>query len=282
MRVVITGAGGNLGRKLAARLQAEAWCETVLGIDVSAFAAEGKVTPIVADLRDGTDRRWIEAVAAADAVVHFAAENPFPDASWLESAHSFDMTANLLEHAGRRSCRFVFASSNHAMGAYKDAPLPAGGKLGGETPPLPGTRFYHGQQELSATAYGASKLLGERALLARAAGSGGRLTGVATRIGWCQKGENRPQTISTGDPAVQDRQSYARDLTWFRNMWLSDADFLDLYVRALRAPAEGWPAPAIVVSGMSNNTGMAWDLEAGRRYLGYEPQDDVWRALAAG
>jgi hypothetical protein len=64
-------------------------------------------------------------------------------------------------------------------------------------------------------------------------------------------------------------------------MWLSNGDHNRLMVAALRADASKWPAPAIVVSGMSNNTGMAWELEEAREWIGYEPQDDVWADLKA-
>ena len=36
-------------------------------------------------------------------------------------------------------------------------------------------------------------------------------------------------------------------------------------------------AALVLVNGMSANTGMPWDLEPGRRVLGYHPQDDVTR-----
>ena len=72
-----------------------------------------------------------------------------------------------------------------------------------------------------------------------------------------------------------------RNTLWYRNMWLSNADHLRLMDAALRADAGKWPAPAIVVSGMSNNTGMAWDLDEARQWIGYDPQDDVWAHLKA-
>ena len=59
-------------------------------------------------------------------------------------------------------------------------------------------------------------------------------------------------------------------------MWLSNRDFVQLFERAISAPTDTWPGPSIVVNGMSNNRGMAWSLEETRRYLGYEPQDDVY------
>jgi nucleoside-diphosphate-sugar epimerase len=282
---MITGAGGNLGGKLAAFLQAADWCTGIIGIDVKPIAASGKYHAVVADLRDPNDRRWTDLVPDADAVVHFAAQNPAPDSNWLEATQSFDMTLNLLEQAGRGECRFIFASSNHAMGGYKDAPLPPDGKISGATPPIAGTRMFDGYEHKTPSAYGSTKLLGERAVIARAAGTGGRLSGVNVRIGWIQAGENRPDTIGPHGagrrigPGLPDAEDAARSLTWFRNMWLSNRDFLQLMEKAIRSPAANWPAPAITVSGMSNNRGMAWDLSDGSRLLGYDPVDDAWSAL---
>jgi hypothetical protein len=58
-------------------------------------------------------------------------------------------------------------------------------------------------------------------------------------------------------------------------MWLSNRDFAHLFERGLQADSSQWPQPAIIVNGVSNNTGMKWNLDATRRYLGYQPQDDV-------
>jgi hypothetical protein len=57
-------------------------------------------------------------------------------------------------------------------------------------------------------------------------------------------------------------------------MWLSNRDYCHLMERCLLADL---PGPFAVVNGMSANTGMRWDLDATRRLLGYEPQDDVTR-----
>ena len=279
MHVVITGAGGNLGSKLTAHLQSAQWCSAITGIDPKPLADSGKFSAVSADLRDPHDRRWIEPVQQADAVVHFAAQNPEPDSNWVEATQSIDMTMNLLQHVGHRPCRFVFASSNHVMGGYKDAPLPPDQRLTWDTPPRPGTRFFDGYDYCRPTAYGASKLMGERTVAARSASSS--LTGVNVRIGWVQPGENRPETIDlrgagrrTG-PALPDQEEIERGMVWFRGMWLSNRDFLQLMEKAITAPADGWPARAIVVSGVSNNTGTAWNLEDGRSWLGYEPVDDI-------
>ena len=283
MRVVITGGAGNLGSKLRQALERADWVEEIVAIDVRPFEVGGKSKVVVADLADPRDARWLAPVRAADGIVHYASANPAPTSNWAESAKSFDMTANLLEQAGggTKPCRFVFASSNHAMGGYKDDPLPGGEKLRMSTPQMSGTRYWDGQMYRWGAAYGATKMLGERVCMARANATEGRITAVATRIGWCQGGDNLAITLSNGggdqgepDPAVD-----ARNLKWYRDMWLSNADHERLMIAALRADATKWPAPAIVVNGMSNNADMPWDLEDGRAWIGYDPQDDVWAEL---
>ncbi len=197
MHVVVTGAAGNLGTKLRAMLERSDWCSRITGIDVRPFDAGPKASVVVADLVDPNDKRWIEPVRQADGIVHYASANPAPTSNWAKSAASFDMTANLLEQAGGEDpCRFVFASSNHAMGGYKDAPIPGDGKLRMETPQMSGTRYWDGEMYRWGSAYGATKALGERVCAARAAATGGRISAVSTRIGWCQRGDNLATTLS--------------------------------------------------------------------------------------
>jgi len=285
MHVVVTGAAGNLGTKAIEMLEGADWCERITGIDVKSFDAKGKATSLVANLADPNDTRWLAPVREAQGVVHYASANPAPTSSWAESAASFDMTANLLEQAGGdEPCRFIFASSNHAMGGYKDAPLPADGKLRMSTPHISGTRYYDVDGYKWGSAYGATKALGERVCAARAAATNGRITAVSTRIGWCQRGENLAITIAGsggGDRGETDEAMIRRNALWYRNMWLSNGDHNRLMVAALRADASKWPAPHIVVSGMSNNTGMAWDLEEAREWIGYVPEDNLWADLKA-
>ncbi|UJW86397.1 NAD-dependent epimerase/dehydratase family protein [Devosia sp. SL43] len=281
MHVLVTGAAGNLGSKLISHLQDADWCSGITGIDPKPMESAGKLRAIVGDLRDPTDKRWTAVVGEADAIVHFAAQNPWPDSSWPEAAQSIDMTLNLLNRVGDRPCRFVFASSNHVMGGYKDVPLPAGELLTADTPPMPGTRMFDGRQYITPQAYGGSKLIGERAVMAKATASNGQFTGVNIRIGWVQRGENRPETINANGggtnhgPGQPDAEEVERAMTWFRGMWLSNRDFAHLLQRALRAPADNWPKRAILVSGVSNNSGTAWSHAAGRDYLDYQPIDDV-------
>ena len=289
--VLITGAGGNLGQKLISHLLARDWCERIVGLDhtvppSSAIAPVGRVEWVSADLTDPSETQWRDAFAGIDAVVHFAAQNPYPDAPWDDATASFDMTLNMLAAAAQAGThRVVFASSNHVMGQYKDAPLADGlaaGALTTDLPPGPGTHWFNGREMVQGFDYAASKLMGERACLAEAHRSGGALTSVCVRIGWCQPGENRPHTINTsGLPGANESHGHdtERDLRWFRNMWLSNRDFVHLMERALLADAARWPAPGIVVNGMSANAGMPWDLSATEALLGYASRDDIWRHL---
>jgi nucleoside-diphosphate-sugar epimerase len=289
--VLVTGAAGNLGSKLIAHLLTWDWCQRVIGIDRKGAAGTGseRVEMIEADLTDLGDPRWREAMERAEAVVHLAAQNPSPNAPWAESADAFTMSANLVGAALETKVRrFVFASSNHVMGQYKDSSLAdrvGPGLLTTDLPPGPGTARQEGSETVRDYAYAASKLFGERLCLSAAALSGGRMSTVSVRIGWCQRGENRPETISAAGVGPKEGREVPqggpdRDLTWFRNMWLSNRDYAALMEAALAAPAEGWPAPGIVVNGMSGNRGMPWDIETTRRLLGYAPQDDVWAHLA--
>jgi nucleoside-diphosphate-sugar epimerase len=284
--VLVTGAGGNLGQKLIAHLLAQQWCERIVALDrtapQSATRAE-RVQWVEADLADPANVRWRETLSGVDAAVHLAARNPYPDAPWSDACASLDMTLALLAAVSEAGLhRVVFASSNHVMGQYKDPPLAetvTPGTLTTSLQPGPGTRWFNGREMVQGFAYAASKLMGERACFAEAHRSKGALTSVCVRIGWCQPGENRPETINTsGLPGkeVSDGPETERDLRWFRSMWLSNRDFVAVMERALLAEAGTWPQPGIVVNGMSANRDMPWDIETTRRLMGYEPKDNIW------
>ena len=278
-RVLVTGANGNLGRKLVAHLAAAPWCSGVAALDIAAAAfAHPKVRAVALDLARPSP--GLDAICAGvDAAVHLAAQRPYPDATWEDGAVSVDMTLNVVEALARVAApkRLVFASSNHVMGGYKEREVAPGG-LTTDLPPLPGTRVGGTEPE---RAYAAAKLMGERVLAARAERGG--LTAVSLRIGWCQPGDNRPGTMTASgipDDPGPDTPEAARDLRWFRGMWLSNRDFLAAVSAALTADARHWPAPAVVVNAMSDNAGMVWDIAPTRALIGYAPRDDSAREAA--
>jgi nucleoside-diphosphate-sugar epimerase len=191
------------------------------------------------------------------------------------------MTAKLSEACAKANVsRVVFASSNHVMGGYKDTPVAlSDGELTTDLPPLVGTLVKTSEGLIDSTAYASAKLMGERVLTVKAETAG--FTAVLLRIGWCQPGDNSPETIrAAGTPKsslIETDPERDHDLRWFKAMWLSNGDLVRAVFAALRADASAWPFPAIVVNAMSANRPSPWDLSAGRKLIGYEPLDDVSR-----
>ena len=132
--------------------------------------------------------------------------------------------------------------------------------------------------EANVSVYASHKWAGERLCRMLGKRAGGQTTCACIRIGWCQPGDNLPATLSGtgshfGDPSTTASNETDR---WFKEMWLSNRDFCQLFQRAVEADGAHWPDGAILVHGMSNNAGMTSNLDATRQYLGYEPQDDVY------
>ncbi|MEZ4683837.1 MAG: NAD(P)-dependent oxidoreductase [Caldilineaceae bacterium] len=296
--VAITGGLGNLATKLFRHLAAIDGVERLIGIDIRPAPVDhaaqvladidttASLTYVECDLADVHDQRWRAALSGVDAIVHFAADNPYPEASWQESINSLDMTlyvANLAVETGVQ--RVVFATSNHVMGRYKDDPLwqqIGPGELTTDLPPGTGTVWHTGTQQMDATAYATAKLMGERVCHDAAVRAGGKTTFACIRIGWCQPGENLPSTLSAAGTPTQSGgtgtadEAIQRADRWFKEMWLSNRDFLQLFTAAIRIDGSNWPDGFVLVNGMSNNRGMKWSLEATKRWFGYAPLDDVY------
>ena len=295
----ITGARGNLGWKLLCHFVQLPQVDRVIGLsrglpsetqlaELRALPEGEKAEFTRCDLADPGDHRWREAIIRSTDVIHLAAQNPYPEASWADATASFDMTLNsALAAVDAGIKRFVFTSSNHAMGRYKDPPLAntlGPGDLTTDLSPGVGTVWHTGTEAMDSTAYASAKNAGERFCRALAERSQGRTEFVCTRIGWCQPGVNEPDTLSAAGTVAKststdyDSAEIDRSTRWFRMMWLSNRDFIQLHEKAVFADSENWPHPCIVVNGMSANTGMPWSLTEGREWLRYEPEDDVTRA----
>jgi uronate dehydrogenase len=248
--VLITGASGNLGAKLRHHLQGR-YELRLLDRDPR---NDAMIRP--ADL-SVWHAGWVEQFRGADVAVHLAAD-PTAQQTWPNLiAPNMDALIHTFQAAVQAGVRrLVYASSNHVMGGYSDDPETD--RLTAQTPPRPGARYVVRGESRDSTPYGSAKLFGER--LGRCFAAAHGLEVIAVRIGWVQVGENRPQDI----PPERG--------PWFRLMWLSNRDYCQLMERSIVADL---PEPFVVVNGMSNNTGMRWDLEDTRRVLGYQPQDDV-------
>jgi NAD+ dependent glucose-6-phosphate dehydrogenase len=230
--VVITGAAGNIGGKLARHFRSLGWQLRLLD------QAEGSDV-LRCDLSTWDDA-WASRFAGAGTVILLAGD-PRPEAPWGSIMRfNLDLVLNVYEAAAMHGVRrVIFASSNWTMAGHRfvDGDLPA------DREPAP------------VNAYGMSKLVGERIGKSFAERRG--VSSIAFRIGWCQRGDNRPGPhMSWGD--------------WGQAMWLSDRDLCQGFEKAVLAP------PTVrfaVLNLMSANPGMRWDIETTRRVIGYEPHD---------
>ena len=190
-RILITGAAGTLGTKLAAHLRGR--CELVL-IDRS--PGDGILTADLAVWDEG----WARHFVGVDAVVHLAG-NPVAHHPWPELiGPNLDAVLNLFEAAARGGAgRVVFASSNHVMGGYQ---LELEAAITPALPPRPGTQYSTGCEARDSTPYGSTKLFGERVGKHYAEARG--LSVIAVRppppLANCPPGAGLPWPRSPGRP----------------------------------------------------------------------------------
>lgn len=281
-RIAISGAGGNLGRKLMPALAEIDSVKAIIALDRQPpgdAAGFAKADWREADLTQPLDA-WRHHLHGVDTIIHLAATNPHPDSGWNHAFASFEITARLTQLSLSEGVeRLVFASSNHAMGGYFDAdgPQVETGWLKGTTPSRPGTKWVGGGEAHNSTIYGASKGFGEHLLRVAAEAGGGKLSTIAVRIGWVQPGENRYETIgsegvSTEKPSDPDENTTPAG-RWFRGMWLSNRDLVQLGKLCVEVSADNWPGPHIVVNGVSDNADSPWSFEDAANLLGYRPQN---------
>ena len=238
--VLLTGAGGRVGRAILSRL-ADAYEWRLLDRDPPTGEEPGEF--VVADVTDEAAIR--EAVEGIDAVIHLAGD-PRKTAPW-ESVlpNNIDGTRMVFEAAVDAGVEKVaFASSNHAVGAYEtDERTPemyrtdSEFRLDGTELPRPGNL------------YGVSKAAGE--LLGRYYHDEYGLSVVCVRIG----------NLTKGRPPVDYERGQA--------MWLSHRDCAHLFERCLEAEY-GYE----IVYGISDNDRKYYSIERAREVLGYEPRDN--------
>ncbi|SCG50272.1 NAD-dependent epimerase/dehydratase family protein [Micromonospora coxensis] len=248
-RVLVTGAAGRIGRMLRPRLAGPGLVLRLLDVREQEPAGPGEPVEIVrAELGDADAVG--RACAGVDAVVHLAALSG--EDRWEEILRvNVEGTRTVLEAARLAGVpRVVLASSNHAVGCYRDdaAGSPVAGGVGGGVPAP------HGPDGVPADAfprpdgyYGWSKAAVE-ALGSLYADRYG-MTVFALRIGACF-----------------DRPPGLRGL----DTWLSPDDCARLVSACLTTGVTGFR----VLWGVSANTRRWWSL-AEAREIGYEPRDDA-------
>ena len=240
MRLLITGINGLIGTILRNALHNT---HQVYGLDL-----EGEFSDQVRSV----DISEYEQIASAieqfrplDAMIHLAGD-PSVHASWESVLKSNIIgTRNIFEASREfQVLRVIFASSNHAAGAYHGfepelntftQPLPP--KISPYDPPRPDSE------------YGVSKVFGEA--VARYYSDRWDIRAICLRIG----------AVLKDDDPTADSQN--------RKIWLSHRDLIQLIEKSLATNIKFG-----IYFGISNNKDAFWDIDNARAELGFEPVDD--------
>jgi NAD+ dependent glucose-6-phosphate dehydrogenase len=235
LKIVVTGAAGNMGRKLANHLRESSELDLRL-LDISDDANLGV---IACDL-SRYEESWAEHFSNADVVVHFAADRSASSGWDTILPLNVDLLINVYEAVRQKKVkRIIFASSNWVV---------AGHRFGDEritpfTAPKP------------INPYGAAKLFGER--LGKSLSDNCGVSVINLRIGYNQWLRN-------------NRPSAAMELgAWGQMLWLSDRDFLQAMDKAIGAKNVNFATLNVT----SHVIGSRWDLSETARVIGYQPQD---------
>jgi NAD+ dependent glucose-6-phosphate dehydrogenase len=238
--VLLTGAGGHVGQVVRDGLgDAYDW-----HLFFHSHPAEEPDHPYwVGDVQDA--ETLSAAAAGVGAIIHLAGD-PRPSAPWKSVlANNLDGTHTVYEVAVREGIdRVVYASSNHAVGAFEtDERTPEmyspsdDFRLDGTELPRPGNE------------YGVSKATGE--LIGRYFHDDHDITVCNIRIG----------NLNEDHPPIDYDRGQA--------MWLSPRDCAHIHERALEADYD-----YEIVYGISDNDRKYYSLERAKAVLGYEPRDN--------
>ncbi len=239
-KVLITGSSGLIGGILWKGLE-ESY--DLYGMDLHLHP--GATRTFQADITKAEQVHAVfEQLPGLEYVIHLAGD-PRVDADW-DSAFQNNIggTQNVYASAQRHGVkRVVYASSNHATGAYEGFPpslhMQKKAALISVRDPVRPDGFY-----------GVSKIAGEA--IARMYYELYGLQSICLRIGSVVKGD---------DPTRNPR---------YKSTWLSHRDLLQLVKCSLLADV-GFG----IYYGVSNNRGRFWDISDAERELGYHPQDDA-------
>lgn len=239
-RVLLTGASGRVGQAILERL-GDAYDWRLL--DREPLTGEVDHEYIVADVTD--DDTMAEAMVDIEYVIHLAGD-PRPEAPWESVlANNIDGTHTVLAAAADAGIeKFVYASSNHAVGNYEtDERVPDIYRSSDEFC-LDGTELPRPDN-----LYGMSKAAGET--LCRYYHDESSMDAVCVRVG--NLTENHP-------PADYERG---------QAMWLSHRDCAHLFEQCLEADYD-----YEIIYGISDNDRKYYSIERAREVFGYEPEDN--------
>ncbi|WP_266074976.1 NAD-dependent glucose-6-phosphate dehydrogenase Azf [Haladaptatus caseinilyticus] len=239
--VLLTGAEGRVGSAILGDLESKYDWRL---LDREPPAEESSNEFFVADITD-YDAVY-EAVDGAGAIIHLAGD-PRPEAPWNSVlSNNIDGTHNILQAAVDSGSveKFVFASSNHAVGSYE---------TDDRKPDLyrPHHEFRLDGNELPrpSNLYGVSKATGE--VLGRYYHDEFGLSVACVRIG----------NLTKGHPPKDYERGQA--------MWLSYRDCAHLFDCCLQADYD-----YEIVYGISDNDRKYYSIDRAREVFDYDPRDN--------
>ena len=245
-KVLVTGLAGKIGGIISSNLSGK---YSLSGLDLEGVPGFPTTTGNLSNLDE-----ILPAFKGIDTVVHLAAD-PNHQGGWETNLENNIIGTRNVYEAARISGvkRIIFASSNHALGFYplKDNPY---------------KQIYDGDFEAIRQPikplttdlirpdgyYGVSKAFGES--LGSYFHDEYGISVICMRIGW---------VMEPDDPTFAPSAL---------SLWMSHKDTVRLIDSCIDAPeAVGFA----IVYGMSDNTYGIWDMEDGRKIVGYEPNDDA-------
>jgi len=238
--VLLTGAGGHVGRTVWQRL-ADRYDWRLM------YHSQPDEKPefpyFTGEVQDHEDVR--PAMEGVEAVVHLAGD-PRRDAPWHSVlTNNIDGTHTVYEVAIEEGVdRFVYASSNHAVGAFETPERTPDMYRSDDDFLLDGSEFPRPGNK-----YGISKATGE--LIGRYFHDEYDISVCNIRIG----------NLNEEHPPVDYERGQA--------MWLSPRDCAHIHDRALQADYE-----FEIAYGISDNDRKYYSIERAREVLGYDPQDN--------
>jgi CDP-glucose 4,6-dehydratase len=163
MKVLVTGAGGFLGGRLAARLATAghdviAWCRDERPATLDFFAPAGGIVRVRGDVRDGALWQRLMVRYAPQALIHLAAESQVrralanPRETWAANLLGTVEALEAARCASERPLALIVASTDKAYGPPERLPYD-------ETHPLRGSAPYDASKaaaDLCARSYAAS------------------------------------------------------------------------------------------------------------------------------
>ncbi len=244
MRVLVTGAGGRIGRAFVREYKNYYLFRLMLhkrAFDIF----DGEV--VYGDIADFDS--VLKAVEGVDAIVHLAADSRV-EADWNSVLNTNIIgTYNVFEAA--RLCgvrRVVYASSNHACGTL----INERDLVGPDAPIAPDSL------------YGVSKVFGEA--LAHYYFKKHGLSTICLRIGICRDLDDPSQFFREYLTGVKVHPTYSPEK--ILGLWISARDMAQLIHKSLETDVKFG-----IFYGISNNRHPVFDLSETRLKLGYSPED---------